>query len=566
MKKLCSKLLLGFVCFGSLFATQANAHIFLIKNPHDTTDETSLRGAIIAANRRGGNNTILLAKGTYRLTIPGADEDAARTGDLDVTAGRLAIVGVSAAKVIIDAGGLGDRVFHVLPGAELTLDDLTIRGGTAPGGESGGGILNAGHLWLHRCVVQSNYTATGLGGFVGGTGGHGGGIYNTGWLTLDRCRVSENATAGGGGGGIDPNAADSTSQGPGGNGGSGAGICSAGILTLDDCTISKNVTGDGGMGGCATASQPGSAGGKSGDGGGVFNGGKLVLNRCTLSGNSTGPGGGGGGSYFDWGDDSGLCYTPGGPGGNGGDGAAIYNTGDLTLVTSTVSGNTNGAGGNGFDGAGSGGNGGIYSLGPLTIRSCTISSNSGGEGGFGYSFMGEYFQGCGGNGGIVNATNSSLATLRNSLVALNLVGPGGVFFAIYDPTTQVWILSGPSPDLSGPFTSGGYNLIGQTDGSTGLTNGVNGDLVGTGTPPLNPLLGPLQDNGGPTLTHALLRGSPAIDQGKRFGESTDQRGMHRPYDFPSIPNASGGDGTDIGAFELEGSIRDAPTAVSHKDP
>jgi hypothetical protein len=64
----------------------------------------------------------------------------------------------------------------------------------------------------------------------------------------------------------------------------------------------------------------------------------------------------------------------------------------------------------------------------------------------------------------------------------------------------------------------------------------------------------------------LLRGSPAIDQGKRFGESTDQRGMHRPYDFPSIPNASGGDGTDIGAFELEGSIRDAPTAVSHKDP
>jgi hypothetical protein len=60
----------------------------------------------------------------------------------------------------------------------------------------------------------------------------------------------------------------------------------------------------------------------------------------------------------------------------------------------------------------------------------------------------------------------------------------------------------------------------------------------------------LQDNGGPTLTHALLPGSPAIDQGNSSGVYVDQRRFHRPVDVPGIPNAVGGDGSDIGAFEF----------------
>ena len=64
----------------------------------------------------------------------------------------------------------------------------------------------------------------------------------------------------------------------------------------------------------------------------------------------------------------------------------------------------------------------------------------------------------------------------------------------------------------------------------------------------NLLLGPLQDNGGPTLTHALLPGSPALDAGLG-GPATDQSGAPRPVDDPAIPNASPGDGSDIGAFE-----------------
>ena len=82
------------------------------------------------------------------------------------------------------------------------------------------------------------------------------------------------------------------------------------------------------------------------------------------------------------------------------------------------------------------------------------------------------------------------------------------------------------------MTSLGYNLYG--DSGTNL------------------LLGPLQDNGGPTWTHAPLPGSPAIDAGKNFsGSATDQRGAARTIDYSGVPNAPDGDGTDIGAVEVQ---------------
>ena len=62
-------------------------------------------------------------------------------------------------------------------------------------------------------------------------------------------------------------------------------------------------------------------------------------------------------------------------------------------------------------------------------------------------------------------------------------------------------------------------------------------------------MGPLQANGGPTPSLAPRPGSPALDQGSSSGLSTDQRGAPRPFDFASITNASGGDGSDVGAFE-----------------
>ena len=65
------------------------------------------------------------------------------------------------------------------------------------------------------------------------------------------------------------------------------------------------------------------------------------------------------------------------------------------------------------------------------------------------------------------------------------------------------------------------------------------------------MLGPLQNNGGPTLTHALLSGSTAIEGGNSSGSNTDQRGFARPVDIPAITNATGGDGSDIGAYEVQ---------------
>jgi hypothetical protein len=77
------------------------------------------------------------------------------------------------------------------------------------------------------------------------------------------------------------------------------------------------------------------------------------------------------------------------------------------------------------------------------------------------------------------------------------------------------------------------------------------------------LLGPLQNNGGTTPTHALLFGSPALDKGFSFGFTTDQRGFLRPVDLPdtTYPNAVGGDGADIGAFEAQ-TAPAAPTAAT----
>jgi hypothetical protein len=98
-------------------------------------------------------------------------------------------------------------------------------------------------------------------------------------------------------------------------------------------------------------------------------------------------------------------------------------------------------------------------------------------------------------------------------------------------------------DSDSTVTSLGYNLSSDVGGGylTGTADQIN----------IDPRLGPLQSNGGPTFTHALLPGSPAIDQGKNFsGSATDQRGQVRIYDNPAIPNSNGGDGTDIGAFEF----------------
>src|SRR5262249_17849692 len=131
------------------------------------------------------------------------------------------------------------------------------------------------------------------------------------------------------------------------------------------------------------------------------------------------------------------------------------------------------------------------------------------------------------NGGGVYYTGPDEAKVKNTIIALNQATAGGT-----------------GPDVFGTFTSEGHNLIGDPTGSSGF--GASGDQVGTPQTRLDPKLGPLQNNGGPTRTHALLPGSPAIDRGDNGGVlATDQRGAARIKDG----DGNGSKVVDVGAFE-----------------
>ena len=204
------------------------------------------------------------------------------------------------------------------------------------------------------------------------------------------------------------------------------------------------------------------------------------------------------------------CTLSGNAAGFGGGG--IYNDGSngsatLTVTNSTFSGNW--AAAPYFRGVG----GGIYNeAGMLTVSNCTFSEN------WAYSSVG---------GGIYNG---GTVTIGNTIFKTGTWGGEG----------------GGNIVNNGAATSNGYNLSNDNGGGV-LT--ATGDQINT-----DPMLGPLQDNGGATFTHALLPGSPAIDAGKNFATgSTDQRGSGfvRMFNNASIANANGGDGTDIGAYEVQ---------------
>ena len=270
------------------------------------------------------------------------------------------------------------------------------------------------------------------------------------------------------------------------------------VVTIADVTICNGKATNGSVG---TSGGSGGNGGNGGNGGGIYNIGSLTLNRCILKNNAAGNGGNGGyGGLF------------GGKGGTGGNGGGIFNAGTLSVISSTLVSNSTGAGGNG----GPGGEGG-----------------TGGPGGTG---------GTGGNGGgVVNSAGAMSAVLHNSLAALNTVGSAGSGGSDgFGGANGSAGAAGSDPDLSGGFTSQGHNLVRQTGNSTGVVNGVNNDLVGTAAAPINPLLGPLTNNGGATFTLALLPGSPALDAGDDTLTGTDQRGFPR----------KSGQHVDIGAYEL----------------
>jgi CSLREA domain-containing protein len=484
-----------------------------------TTDELnadgdcSLREAVQSANLDvavdscvpgAGADRIVLPPGTYRLSITGVREVQNASGDLNIRS-DVVLVGASITETILHGNQL-DRVLHITTAVRVEIADLTITGGHSPNGSSsgcgptgdmrceagdGGAIYNAGQLTVTRVIVQNSFS--GDGGAEGDVSAHpmragyGGGIYNAGDLVLRQSSVQKNQ----GGTGLRSEVCEAS---PGAHGG---GIYSQGTLTLISSTVSNNVAGRTVVGNCA----PGNAASDGAPGGGIYNTGTGSIAQSTLFANSTLNGGSAGGSH--------------GAGGDGGDGGGLYNTGHLRIENSTFSQNRTGAYGHGFCN-GDGGNGaGIFNSGTVTLTHSTLAANqTGGEGSprAASPTCGEAGKG----GGIYN---TGVAYLYNTLVGGNHAPELG-------------------DDCAGIIHSMDYNLFATTDGCspTGLLAHSWLDVT--------PYLDGRSDNGGPTPTHALQGGSPAINHGTctdLHGDPVlvDQRGEPRPQ----------GNTCDIGAYE-----------------
>jgi len=449
----------------------------------------------------------------------------------------LNIQGPGPAALTVDAGG-HDRAF-IISGGPVIISGMTISNGVVMGANgSDGPIFHDG---------QDGIIAYGGAILVNGT---------TDYLILSNCWVTGNAVVGGHGGrgGNDYPSSLVKPPGNGGNGGNAAGgavyIFSGGLMFNYNCNFSGNraVGGPGGDGGDSEDSA--GTGGAGGYGGAGYEGAiyaTYVTNiNCTFSGNrAIGGQGGNGGTNFS----SGTGGT-GGTGGGGGPAESGALNGYLVVCTnSTFSGNTvtpgtGGQGGAALLGAGgNGGNGGNGDAGAAymsysTIYSCTIVSNSavagaGGAPGTGTPPGAFGAPGTGTAGGIEGYTIACANPIGNTILADNFAST--VFSNYYVA-----------------FEEMGYNFIGSDDyPACGWSSTTQ---VGIASP-IHPQLGPLAQNGGGLPTHAPVFGgsplivSPVIDAGTNFGFSTDERGAPRPYSF-GLPRPPGGDGSDIGAFEL----------------
>jgi predicted outer membrane repeat protein len=542
-----------------------------IKGTHTVT----LRSAIEAANATPGNNTIRLTlSGTYSISIaPGSNDNDNTSGDFDIipnasssSGSTLTIINTSGGAVTVSGNHL-DRVFDINPndasspsGFTVVFQGFTITNGNASPGDgadgSGGGIRDQGNvnLTLNNMVVTKNSSTADGGGLV---------MFNTtegSWtLTINNSTISNNH-AGDAGGGIDT---DGT-----------------GTVMISGSTISGNTDINQGAGiyidvaaGSLGATDPGGANmtltksvvsnnsalatGITSSGGGISNAGNgtMIISYSTIANNFSGANGGG---FSDENNNGTLIVT------NSlfinntatGDGAAIQEGGPSTTITNTEFEN-NSSGGNGgalfangttliinsstFVGNTSAGNGGaieVETTGSATITNTTITGNqalnNGGANGGGIDAVmlgtgtlmlqndtinGNFAT----NGGGVFWDGSGTFSVRNTIIAANTNGSDGL---------------GPDANGSGvAFTDLGGNLIGVSGAGSGNT-GFNAATTQTGTVgnPLDPKLGPLQDNGGPTVgapgdsihlqTEAPLKGSPAIGKGILTGApNKDERGF-----------------------------------------
>ncbi len=396
----------------------------------------------------------------------------------------------------------GDEGGGIYAYYDVSLTDSTVIGNSA--GNDGGGILAGDEATLTGSTVSGN-SAGGNGGGVyadnvtasstaienNSADGDGGGIYASNSVTLTDSTVDANSAARRGGGIHAESGATLTGSTVSGNSATlDGGGISSGNVSLTDSTVSDNSAGY--------------------DGGGIRSLGDVMLSGSTVSGNMADEEGGGIRA-------SNVSVTDSTINANYArdDGGGIRFVNSLSVVNSTISGNSADSDG-----------GGIYTAdGIIAVSYSTITANSAtGEGG-GIGLRAD-------NGG------ESL-TIINSIVAGNTASDAPDFVAPGDP--------GANLDVT-------WSLIGNESGTSLDAAAPATNLIGTDASPLDPLLGPLQDNGGSTFTHALLDDSPAIDAGDPTAVAGvgnvplfDQRGA--PYGRVVDGDIDGTSRIDMGAFE-----------------
>jgi predicted outer membrane repeat protein len=466
----------------SMTMMSSHAATITVTNTNDS-GPGSLRQALAVAH--DGDRITSAVSGAISLT----------SGGLGVTK-NVTISGPGAGQLSID-GNQGQSVFFVA--AIATISGLTIRNGQD-------GIDNVGILTVRNCVIRDN-SSDGISNVTGTS------------LTVFSSNVSDNDGSGIGinvsDGGASATIVNTTVSGNSAGGIMTSAFFGGAAVTVTDSTISSNL-GYGGIYGVLSltvANSTISNNSSGGRGGGIFAFQNVSIVNSTISGNA---GTSGGGIYCNGSQDSSIVNSTISGNSAGTNGGGIYSVDGVTIVNSTISGNSAGTSG-----------GGIYGQFGVSLVNSTISGNSAGTSG----------------GGIYNFV--SFLHVANSTISGNSAGSGGGIYNDGDDLVEIsnTILNAGALGANvfnngGTVTSLGYNL--SSDDGGGYLNGP-GDQIN-----IDPLLGPLQNNGGSTFTHALLPGSPAIDAGDpNFTPppSNDQRDCH----FDRVFNGR----IDIGSFEVQ---------------
>jgi predicted outer membrane repeat protein len=448
----------------------------------DAQTRCTLRAAIMESNIADGIQTINIPVGTYTLTIAGAGDDAARSGDLDITAETI-LVGADMASTIVNANGL-DRVFETpnKPGSSsrvtVKVKNLTVRGGTASG--DGGGWLSSGFsaaaLTFENLTFDGNSSTQNGGGLL---------VDNAVSLSLAGVRLTNNS-AGGNGGGLYANTDNAIIKGSSFTGNTakgsptvgsktgGGGLFTSGTLEISNTVISTNTA-------------------PNASGAGIFNAGRLTVNTSSVNKN-----------------DAKVC------------GGGMVNDGDSrstsTVTSSSITVNS------ATDGAGL-----CSQIGPINITNATISGNK-----------------ASGTGGGISARYADVTVVHSTLANNTAIVEGADLYAdgTDSYTVRASILASAGGKACAQFgggfsqfTSTGANVV--ADSSCGFSSANDLQSSSAQLAVLSAVTGQVFS------VHVPASTSPAINRvPSGLCVSSDARGVTRPQGVACDSGAVERTGTD----------------------